>query len=398
MGKRIDHLEWSDYLAQLEPVAKRLVDKIRAPDDVLSRLEMYRMMMSAIAGGYLGLVYNDPDYPEWVPMLSSALNFAAPVPDFTYTYTYAQIRGEGTYRIAGYRGTSLFAVLTVSETYFTRTDDPKPGLANYDLDELTIAADGAFEVILSAERPPGHRGDWWYLDPRATNLGVRHAMYDWLREVDPRMMIERLDVPAARPRMSADELSARMAGVAQWVEYGIQPWLIHLAESRGKGILNRFEVHDYSGFTGTSWPQTYLEGLYDIDEGEALIIETELPERVRYWSFLLTDDLFATIDWTHRQSSLNGHQARIDTDGHFRAVVAPRDPGVPNWLDTGGCLHGAIQGRWNQASSAPHPTLTRVALEDVRNHLPADTPVVTLEEREKVLRERRLGAQMRRKW
>ena len=137
---------------------------------------------------------------------------------------------------------------------------------------------------------------------------------------------------------------------------------------------------------------------HDIENDEALIIETELPEKVRYWSFLVTDDLFATIDWTNRQSSLNGHQARIDADGRFRAVVSLRDPGVPNWLDTGGCLHGAIQGRWNQASSAPHPTLTRVALEDVRSHIPGDTPVVSPEEREKVLRERRMGAQMRRKW
>jgi len=212
------------------------------------------------------------------------------------------------------------------------------------------------------------------------------------------MMIERLDVPAARPRPSAEELDARMAGVAQWVEYGIQHWLIHLAESRERGIINRFEVHDYSGFTGASWPQTYLEGLFEIEEDEALIIETELPERVRYWSFLVTNDLFATIDWTHRQSSLNGHQARIDADGRFRAVVAVRDPGVPNWLDTGGYLHGAIQGRWNRASSAPRPSLTRVALEDVRTHLPADTPVVTPLERDRALRERRMGAQMRRKW
>ena len=63
-------------------------------------------------------------------------------------------------RVAGYRGTSLFAVLTVSETYFTRTEHPKPGLANYDIDDLAIAEDGAFEVILSTERPPEYQGDW----------------------------------------------------------------------------------------------------------------------------------------------------------------------------------------------------------------------------------------------
>lgn len=396
MEERARQPEWSDYLARLEPVAKRLIEKIRTPDEPLARQETYRMMMSAITGGYLGLVYNDPDYPEWVPMLSSALNFAAPVPDFTYTY--APIHGEGSYRIAGHRGTSLFAVLTVSETYFTRTEDPKPGLANYDLDDLTIGEDGRFEVVLSAERPSGYGGDWWYLDPRATNLAVRHAMYDWLREVDPRMTIERLDVPAARPRLTAQELCDRMEEIARWVELSIRRWLVHLADTRDKGIVNRLEVYDYSGYTGSSWPQIYLEGLYDIAEDEALIIETELPEQVRYWSFLVTDDLFATVDWTNRQSSLNGHQARLDSDGRFRGVVAARDPGVPNWLDTGGYLHGAIQGRWNQASSAPRPTLVRVPLDAVREHLPSDTPIVSPEERDRALRERRMGAQMRRKW
>ncbi|MBW2423190.1 MAG: DUF1214 domain-containing protein [Deltaproteobacteria bacterium] len=387
---------WEETLSRLQPVAKRLAEKLRDPEDEQARQELYKMMMSAVVGGYVGLVYNDPDYPEWVPMLSNALNFAAPVPDFVYTY--APIRGEGTYRVAGHRGTSLFAVLTVSETYFTRTDTPKPGLENYDLDELTIGDDGRFEVVLSAERPSGYEGDWWYLDPAATNLAVRHAMYDWLNEVDPRMSIERLDVPAIRPPTSAEELSARMQEVDRWVEYSIQHWLVHLAATREKGIVNRFEVHDYSGFTGSSWPQTYLEGLFEIEEDEALIIETEIPEQVRYWSFLVADDLFATIDWTNRQSSLNGHQARLDSDGRFRGVVAARDPGVPNWLDTGGCLSGALQGRWNQASSAPHPSITRVRLADLRDHLPADTPVMTPEERDRVLRERRMGAHMRRKW
>lgn len=387
---------WEDTLARLAPVAKRLVDQMRDPGDEQARQELYKMMMSAITGGFVGLVYNDPDYPEWVPMLSSALNFAAPVPDFVYTY--APIRGEGQYRITGHRGTSLFAVLTVSETYFTRTDTPKPGLENYDLDELTIGDDGRFDVLMSAERPAGYAGDWWYLDPAATNLAVRHAMYDWVREVDPRMTIERLDVPAARPPTSAEELSERMQEVAQWVEYSIQHWLVHLAATREKGIVNRFEIQDYSGFTGSSWPQTYMEGLFEIEEDEALIIETEIPKQVRYWSFMIADDLFATIDWTNRQSSLNGYQARLDSDGRFRGVVAARDPGVPNWLDTGGVLSGALQGRWNQASSAPHPSIKRVRLAELRDHLPPDTPVTTPEERDSALRERRLGAQMRRKW
>ena len=388
--------QWNDYLARWAPVADRLVAKLRDPSDAYDRQELYQMMLSALAGGHFGLVSNDPDYPEFVPMLSSALNFAAPVPDFVYTY--APIRGEGSYRIAGHRGTSLFAFVTVSETYFTRTDKPKPGLANYDVDALTIGADGRFEVLLSAEKPKDWRGDWWYMDPKATNLGVRHAQYDWENEVDPRMSIERLDVPAARPKPTAAEIAERMEEIAQWMEFSIQHWLIHLDASRKKGTVNRFEVTDYSGFTGNSWPQVYLETLFEIAEDEALVIETEIPETVRYWSFMLADELFATIDWTNRQSSLNGHQARLDTDGRFRAVLSVRDPGVPNWLDTGGYLRGVIQNRWNQASSAPCPSMKRIKLADVRNHLPQDTPVVSAAEREQSLRRRRAGAQMRRKW
>jgi hypothetical protein len=388
--------EWKEILDALVPVAERLLEKTREPGDPRVRQELYRMMTSAIMGGHLGLVHADPDHPEFVPMLGQALNFAAPVPDFVYTY--APIDGRGRYRIRGHRGTTLFAVLTVSETYFTRTDAPKPGLANYDFDTLSIGDDGRFDVLLSAERPEGYTGDWWYLDPLATNLGVRHASYDWENEVDPRMSIERLDVPAPRPRESAATLGDRMREIASWVEYSIQHWLIHVEDSRHKGIVNRFEVHDYSGFTGASWPQTYMEGLFDIAQDEALLIETELPETVRYWSFMLADELFATIDWVNRQSSLNAHQARLDSDGRFRGVVAVRDPGVPNWLDTGGRLRGVMQGRWNQASSAPHPKVTKLPLSELRDHLPADTPRVTPAQRDASLRSRRHGAQMRRKW
>ncbi|MBK7948011.1 MAG: DUF1214 domain-containing protein [Deltaproteobacteria bacterium] len=388
--------EWKDYLARWAPVADRLVARLRDPADVDDRQELYAMMLSALAGGHFGLVANDPDYPEFVPMLSQALNFAAPVPDFVYTY--APIRGGGTYRLAGHRGTTLFCFVTVSETYFTRTDKPKPGLVNYDLDTLTIGDDGRFEVLLSAEKPADWKGDWWVLDPKATNLGVRHAAYDWLNEVDPRMTIERLDVPAQRPRPKAAEIAERMEEIAQWMEYSIQHWLIHIEETREKKIVNRFEVTDYSGFTGSSWPQVYLETVFEIEEDEALVIETEIPEKVRYWSFLLADELFATIDWNHRQSSLNGHQARLDTDGRFRAVLSHRDPGVPNWLDPGGWKRGVIQNRWNQASSAPCPSMKKIKLADVRQHLPKDTPVVTPAERDRALRLRRMGAQMRRKW
>ena len=55
-----------------------------------------------------------------------------------------------------------------------------------------------------------------------------------------------------------------MEEIAQWMEYSIQHWLIHSDASRKKNVVNRFEVTDYSGFTGSSWPQVYLETIFEI--------------------------------------------------------------------------------------------------------------------------------------
>jgi hypothetical protein len=54
--------------------------------------------------------------------------------------------------------------------------------------------------------------------------------------------------------------------------------------------------------------------------------------------------------------------------------------------------------RWNQATDYPDPTIKKVAFSAIRDHLPADTPTVTPEERKQQLRVRREGAQLRRIW
>jgi hypothetical protein len=67
-------------------------------------------------------------------------------------------------------------------------------------------------------------------------------------------------------------------------------------------------------------------------------------------------------------------------------------------LDTGGYLQGMLIGRWYAADSAPIPTLKPVPLAKLREHLPADTPFITADERAEVLRARRVGGQLRRRW
>jgi len=76
----------------------------------------------------------------------------------------------------------------------------------------------------------------------------------------------------------------------------------------------------------------------------------------------------------------------------LRIVISHGDPGVPNWFDTSGRTLGLLSGRYYKATSVPLPKLTIVPFTDLRNHLPVDTPFVSLEERQAALRRRRQSA------
>jgi len=386
--------EWESFVDALRPRGVEAISLALRPHLPEVRQDLAHQLLTALVHGYVGWVYADADYPEFVPTLGSFLNLAAPVPDFMYKGT--PIRGDGIYRVWGNRGTSSFVDLNVNSGYWTQVSGRREVAYNLD-EDVTLSPTGDFEVILSNERPAGHTGDWWWLPPNGQRLMARRAASDWLNEIDARLAVERLDIPARRPRRSPEDIAQRMAALPQWVENGVTLWLKHVQAQKAKGVINDLVVHDYSQMGGAD-QQVYLEGLFDLAPDEALLIDTEVPQSVRYWSFLVSDELFSTLDWMHRVSSINGHQAKLSTDGRFRCVISAQDPGVPNWLDIGEYNLGLIQGRWNHASAAPIPTCTKMKVADVWNHMPADTPRVDAAERDQLLRLRRKGAQMRHVW
>lgn len=388
--------EWKDHMARLGAIQDDVVKEIYKGDDPQQRQEAWSLMMGQLARIYLVHVYTDPDYPEFVPLYNSGLNIAAPNPDYIYYGT--ELDGAGTYRLRGIKGTNRFTFLQFSSR---RMGDRRPDGANasislegFALDDVPSAKDGTFDFILSPERPAGYAGHWQKLDPRTQSMFMRAASYNWLVERDPVVGIERLDRPARRGRPSAQEIATKMAALPDFVRHDSLLWWRHMQDLQKRDMWNRIGEEPWGTFPG----QIYLEGLYKLADDEALLIETDVPKNCRYWAFLVGDMQFRTGDWVNHQASLNAFQARLDSDGKFRAAIAKSDPGVPNWLDTAGFSEGVIQGRWNVCDSKPIPTARLVKLAQLRQLLPKDTPVVTPEQRDQVLRDRRLGSQMRRKW
>lgn len=386
--------EWDEFIEAFRGRGERALALAADPADPQLRQELSHQLLTSLVHGYIGMVYADPEYPEFIPTLGLALNYAAPVPDFMYKGT--PIEGDGVYRIWGNRGSCTFVDLNVNAGYWAKGTGARR-LAAYTLDDLTLSPSGDFEVILSNARPAGYTGDWWRLDPAGRRLGGRRACSDWLNETDARLAIERLDRPARRPRRTREDIARRMAALPAWIDNGVSTWLEHVAKQKAAAPTNDVAVHDFS-YIGGAEGQVYMEGAYDVAPDEALLFDTDVPEACRYWSILVTDELFSTLDWMHRVSSLNHRQATLGADGRFRAVISARDPGTPNWIDVGDYRRGMMQIRWNRASSTPQPKFTKLKADEVWTHLPADTPRVSAAEREAQLRLRRKGAQMRQVW
>ena len=389
---------WADQMDALKGVSDKLVATWRPDGATDAELQdMNKLALSILACGYLCRVYTDSRRPVFMPLWNYAFNQGGPDPDYVYSTT--EVEANGVYRISGYRGTTRFVEITQQsfDMMMPRDiDQGSPVPHTHDLDDLQLDADGYFSVILSAERPAGYTGDWWELDPRAPRLLMRKCACDWKTEVDARVAIDRLDDNGAD--MTPEEIARRFSDMAAWIDGMIQFDMQLVRYYREHHGVNEFKRSSKIDSMGGLPKQAYYDGIHEITDDEALILETDLPREVRYWQALVGDDRFCTVDWVNRQSSLNDVQAHIDSDGRFRAVISRLDPGVPNWLDKGDYPWGIIQMRWNRASDYPDPTMTKVAFADLRKHLPDDTPVVTPEERREQLRLRREGAQLRRIW
>lgn len=390
--ERIMLPQWSDHIAALAG-ARDALEPLADPRDPLLEQGALKLLFQGLASGVF-TAFGDPDFPDFVPAMNSVLNAAMTNPDFVYGT--AMIDGAGTYRISGERGDSLFVLFDIAAGGLGVMEKPGPTCGTIDLDSLALDADGRFELLLSAERPTDWAGNWHRLDPAATTINMREARYDW-RGRDGRFAIDRIDRPhGGRPRDAA-ALAERLAALARYPQRFAGMWVGVVRAMAAKGLWNRFEHDDWAGRGGVAG-QHYYQGLFDIPTGHILLLETEIPDRVRYWNVQLGDLVWNTVDWMNHQSSLNGGQARMDADGRFRAVIALEDPGVPNWLDPGGNRKGAIMLRWTEGSSGPAPTLRAVPFDALRDALPRDTPMVDAMEREKSLRQRRTAFQMRRRW
>jgi hypothetical protein len=357
-------------------------------ESALVRAEGLRHLTRVLATAALVEVEaHDRAYPHFGKFVSLGRPIGFANPDCSYTY--AALHGDFSYRIFGRRGTAhMFDIeVRAGDLADWTSAHIVGGRRDFHFGPL-----GEFEVVLSREK---REGDWLALPTGPVFIVVRQIFYDWETEAAADIYIEREEATYPPPPVTTAYYTERFqlfvdafAGLAKGMAKGVEFCHYQLPQNSinfqpvTMGDSQRGQADQFG------WRDALLGwGIYRCEEDQAVVVELALPE-AKYWTLYLMSQYWEALDFSVRQTSINGHQAVLDADGVFRAVIAHRDPQVPNWLDASGHTTGLLLLRYVEPTSTPIPELRVVPLEDLRSALPAATRVVTAEERTETIRRR----------
>jgi len=432
---------WDDMIAALESARDAIdqPDLMPPPLNERNLAEGYRYLMGFLHYGIERAFHEDPERPHFRNALS-IINRST-IDNADAIYFYAPIDGRETYRLRGqvhdwrhWRGERAAEGVAKAPFYLIfeamngvmagdsgSLAELAPGVktqtGRLDSSSLEIAEDGRFEILLAPERPQGFEGNFVStlkvvsrphpFDPDmpaeryATVLSGRQLFADWEFEEPIHFELDRVGGEGtAGPAYDVDSAARELRLCGELVRNQMRYWNAFWTDLFGTygerpGTLKEFafprngfnKVNAASGATGGGQSTNiYCGGVFELEPDEALVIENRIKVEPQYIGFQVGNLWGESIEYANALGSLNGHQLVADADGVFRIVVAHRDPGVPNWIDTTGHCEGFLTARWAYSaqpaqSDWPEISARKVSFDAIRSELPETTGTVTPEER-----------------
>ena len=304
----------------------------------------------------------DAEAPWFFAMSTEARLIGGVNPDGAYPL--AMIDGRHRYRVRGNRGTTAYLGFQVLAGVGLT---PRRMAAYISDRDITFAEDGSFAFVLATNEPTADElaGDAWIAIPEdASALLVREYIADRASETAAAITIEPLDAPGV-PALPTDAVISEQLTSMAWtiaklitLHRTIKPELLEMPN-----VLVTAEAAQL-GSADTTPDNLYMLGTFRLAPDEALVIDLE-PPATRYWSVTLENIWHECIDPHRRRSSITNAAAKTDADGNVRIVAAASDPGVDNWIDTGGRHRGFVTVRWLDNPDAPMVKTAVVPVQEV---------------------------------
>lgn len=360
-------------LERTRAVATMLFDSVFAWEEREQRALIDSMIDQYVFHHAFRAANCDPNFPEaarfmvpahhWFGRDVPGSRWAGDSPDFTYRTI--PIAHGGRYEI---HGTPTCAVppLTFWSLMSDNTAAPQT-LALLEGLEMDTAADGSF-IITVDETPADGRPNHMQTKPGAEFIMVRDAHADWIGQSPNRLTVTRLN-PDGGPK-AEDDMARHAAKIAL---EGVYYAYYCMQSGKGKAPNTVRPPMSSAAFGGvpTQWG---TKGFIALADDEALITRSN-GAGAGFRNLTLTDAFHISIEYWQRTSSLNMLQLAADDDGDFTCVISRHDPGVHNWLDTGGVPRMNFGQRWQgflpgAARSDPWMTTELVKFDDLERRLP----------------------------
>jgi hypothetical protein len=346
-------LAWAEFCDALKD-AGEIVLRDGSPDDPFDRAEGFRYLSRLTRVALESYIeFADPLAPVFRRPAHETVKIGADNPD-NY-YQSAAVSGEHEYRIRGQRGTIHYLGLG---TYMGRYGKAgRMGQSGYlEAADMQIDTDGRFEIIVSCKQPSGQ--NWLPMEPETSSLIVRQTYQDRATEQVAQLEIERIGDDGPPRPLTPTRLDEGLASAASYVA-GTASLFCDWAEGFA-AHPNELRLLDPAVAAAAHGDPNicYFHGYWELGPDEALLVEAT-PPRCDYWNFQLNNHWMESLDYRYHRIDVNHHGAIYADDGSFQLVIAHRDPGHPNWIDTAHHARGTMCLRWIRADAHPQP-LTRV--------------------------------------
>jgi len=347
-------------------------------------------------GAVLLALNTDPYHPKIVPLFlyrhdldgqsyPSALHGGLENPD--NVYRAIPLSPDSRYVIHGVRHSPAPAQITYELM------DSIPGLRSIGRHlamlkdrDMVLGPDGAFTITLDSD-PANGRANHIQLTPEARCLFIRDTLSDWSSQSADSLTIERVGGPDRPPATEAQLTHEAAQLVVDYARFWHELPKIYRTKLAVKtNAFNPPAPRDGAwGFIANTH--------FEIADDEAFVFTTH-PSDAPYHAVLIGNHWWIALDADLRSGAFNTAQARANPDGSFTFVIAARDPGVWNWLDTAGLHSGIIQVRWQgtppDLRALPDGITAGklVKLSDLESAVPKTTVWVTPQQRQVQLAER----------
>lgn len=317
--------------------------RLRTPMDFA---EARRVMLHVLMHALQAWLEADPARPFFTPFINQHKKMLGDNPDARYFS--AVIDDTQRYRIMGNLAGATYTSFTLELGATTEGEG-----IGATLNDTQFEADenGDYEIMLSAEKTDGN---WLPLTKGATSLTTRHY-YEREQSINNDRLhhipldIRNMDAVPPRPAPSDAGIAAGIRRVTEFVQGNVITMNAENSPSWVSRVPNRFvppkkdDSHD--SITYAARDNVYAMAPWVLAPNQALVMRGRFPE-CRFSNVVLFNRFLQTLNYEERSISLNRKQTVLNADGSFEMIVAHRDPGRPNWLDTEGRPYGIIFWRF----------------------------------------------------